>query len=209
MTCLRKGLPAILPILLAVVPAAGAAQPGHGHPGHGHGGPSVVARLAAQGGCPPGLARHDPACLPPGQQTGRQAVRDRGGDSGRGTLHLVRGEREQREAERAVALIGALLGLALLQQHREAGTEPAAVPDPAPDPAPSGLAPATLAIARIPARPAWVEAAARAMTGPADAEPLPIPPPPPAAASVPEPTIVDITGLFDRPLPSGAAAGSD
>ena len=55
-------------ILVAGAAALGFAGPAVAKPGHGHGhGPAMASRGYGVAGCPPGLAKKNPPCIPPGQ----------------------------------------------------------------------------------------------------------------------------------------------
>lgn len=188
--------------------------------------------------CPPGLAKRDPACIPPGQ-VGRQERRDRNAEER--ALEFLNGfaqdrdedrdRAEDNDAEEALAIVGALVGLALLE--RASRDEEPEVAEPAP------VAAAPWAPPEIPARPdtlafaeepdtSFIEAAppvvlaepaspavevapveaapveaAPVEAAPVEAEPaVRIPPPPPAAAGAP--TSDEISEVFERAESSGA-----
>ena len=58
-------------ILVAGAAALGFAGPAIARPGHGHGNPHAYGIAGpvgyGAGGCPPGLAKKNPPCMPPGQ----------------------------------------------------------------------------------------------------------------------------------------------
>jgi hypothetical protein len=55
-------------ILIAGAAALGFTAPALAQPGHGRGhGPALAAPGYGVGGCPPGLAKKNPRCMPPGQ----------------------------------------------------------------------------------------------------------------------------------------------
>jgi hypothetical protein len=58
-------------ILVAGAAALGFAGPALARPGHGHGNPHAYGFQGpvgyGDGGCPPGLAKKNPPCMPPGQ----------------------------------------------------------------------------------------------------------------------------------------------
>ena len=178
--------------------------------------------------CPPGLAKRDPACIPPGQ-VGRQERRDRNAEDRALRFlnelaqdgHEDRNRAEDNDAEEALAIVGALVGLALLERasrdHEPEVVEPApvAVAPWAPPEIPAR--PDTLAFAEEPDAP-FIEAAPPVVleepasrlieVAPVEAplvEAAPairIPPPPPAATGAP--TSDEISEVFERAESSGA-----
>ncbi|CAA9428418.1 MAG: hypothetical protein AVDCRST_MAG15-2670 [uncultured Rubellimicrobium sp.] len=183
--------------------------------------------------CPPGLDERDPACIPPGQ-VGRQERRNRNAEDRalRFLNELARDRDEDRDraedndAEEALAIVGALVGLALLERasrddEPEMG-EPAPVAVAPWTPPEIPARPDSLAFAEEPDMP-FIEAAppvvlaepaspaveaapievAPVEVAPVEAAPaVRIPPPPPAAAGAP--TSDEISEVFERAESSGA-----
>ena len=188
--------------------------------------------------CPPRLAKREPACIPPGQ-VGRQERRDRNSEDR--ALEFLnefaqdrdedRDRAEDNDAEEALAIVGALVGLALLE--RASRDDEPEVAEPAPvavapwSPPEIPARPDTLAFAEEPdtrfmqAAPPVILAepasppfdmapaelppveAAPVEVAPVQAAPaVRIPPPPPAAVGAP--TSDEISEVFERAESSGA-----
>jgi hypothetical protein len=126
--------------------------------------------------CPPGLARRDPACVPPGQARG-----DRDDDE---EIWLAERDDDHRNDE-ALAIVGALMGLALLERaaREERDEEPSVSPAPEP-PSDDPL----FLVPRAPERPDFIEELAFEEPSDAavdDTPADPAPAPEPVAAEVP------------------------
>jgi hypothetical protein len=125
-----------LPAALAAVALLLGPLPAQAERGNGRG--------VGNGGCPPGLAQRDPACVPPGQARGNRDEDEE--------VRLV--ERDDDRTDEALAIVGALMGLALLEraarEERNAETEVL----PAPEPSPDGE---LFLVPRAPARPEFLE----------------------------------------------------
>lgn len=145
-----------LALLLTAVPAE--ATPGNGRDNNNG------ARSEA-GFCPPGLRDRNPPCVPPGQarradndDDDRRDRRDRRQRGAAETIlrEAVRGTEssEDRDAAQALAIIGTLMGLALLEQNARERPEAAPVP-PGPESEPS-----IFSFSEVPSRPASIEALA-------------------------------------------------
>jgi len=77
---MKSCMPILLVALLATAPLVGTADAKSGKDKHGHGHPVIQvvpgAHAASRTGCPPGLAKKNPPCVPPGLARGSQPYDD-------------------------------------------------------------------------------------------------------------------------------------
>lgn len=196
----------LLPATLAAVATLLASTPADANPRSGNGNGAWT----EDGFCPPGLRNRNPPCVPPGQarRGGRdEDRRDRDRDEEPRDLEpedilreIVRradNDRENRgdedrDAAQAMAIIGTLMGLALLEQNAREREDAAPAPvEPEPQ--------RTFSFSDVPSRPASIEALASARDQFSDAaDPgvvVPIP------RTSPSPVVEDPASLIPPPPP--------
>ena len=163
----------LLPATLAATAMLLASVPADATPRNGRGNGAWT----ASGFCPPGLSKRDPACVPPGQAWGGdvhrvQDLRDSGPEDILREIirHADAEDDEDRDKAQALAIIGTLMGLALLEQNARGRGAEAAPPPAEPDPEPG---PSYFSFSEVPSRPASIEALAAAQQTFGDIAPQP------------------------------------
>lgn len=147
-------------ISLLLAPLA-EASPKNGR-GNGNGNGNGNGAWASGVHCPPGLADRNPACVPPGQAgrgegEARRADRDEQGETENRSEELIELAEDDRDGQEALAIVGALTALALIERARRNAEPEAAVA-----PAPIAPFPSLLSFSEVPSRPSFIEALAAA-----------------------------------------------
>ena len=158
---------ATLSLLLAPLAEA---SPKNGR-GNGNGNGNGNGAWATGEHCPPGLAGRNPACVPPGQagrgdEEARRADSDERGEAE--DVIEVADNDDDRDTQEALAIVGTLAALALIERaRRNAEEEAAAAPAPitlAPAP-PVPVAPSFFSFSEVPSRPSSLQTVSTPYTG--------------------------------------------